>query len=170
MKTKKLVYIAIFIAIGFIFSRFLTFQTSIIKVGFGFIPAILSSIVFGPFMGGIINALVDIFGAILIPKGGAFFPGFTLSTFISGAIYGLFLYRRKVNFINLSLAIITNMVLISFLLNTYWISLLQGKGFLAFLSTRITTNLIKLPVEIITFLLLYKYLEKSGTIEKLKNI
>lgn len=169
MKTKKIVYVALFIAIGLVFNRFLTFQTPFLKIGFGFIPNILSSIAFGPFIGGLINAMVDFIGATAMPKGGAFFPGFTVSAFISGVIYGLFLYKKEVNYKNLTLAIVTNMIIISLGLNTYWISLLSGKGFLALVPLRITKELIMLPIEVIVFKLLYKYLFKAGLVKTLNE-
>lgn len=170
MRAKKVVYIALFIAIGLIFNRFLTFQTAILKIGFGFIPNILSSVVFGPLIGGLINAMVDLIGAIAMPKGGAFFPGFTVSAFISGVIYGLFLYKKEITYKNLTLAIATNMLVVSLGLNTYWITLLSGKGFLALVPLRITKELIMLPIEVIVFGLLYRYLNKSGAIKTLKDV
>lgn len=166
MGTKKLAYIGIFIAIGIVFSRFLTIQTATLKVGFGFIPEMLASSLFGPLAGGFINGMVDLIGAIVFPKGGSYFPGFTLSAFLGGAIYGIFLYKKEINIKNILIPTIIVTVLINLGLNTLWLTILTGKGFLVLLPARILKELVMVPVEVLTFRAVYYYLNKSRAIEK----
>src|SRR3712207_6616484 len=91
--TKKMVMIGSFIAIEIILTRFLSIQTPIIRFGFGFIPLSFSAMLFGPAAGAITGALAEIMGMMLFPKG-AYFPGFTVSAALSGAIYGMYFYKK----------------------------------------------------------------------------
>ena len=59
-----------------------------------FIPIAWASILFGPLAGALTGALGDILGWAVNPVG-PYFPGFTISGFVSGIIYGLFLYKKE---------------------------------------------------------------------------
>lgn len=100
MKTRPMVFIAILVAIEVVLTRFFAIETPIIRVGFGFVPIALSAIIFGPIIGGITAATADVLGMLLFPKG-VYFPGFTLSAFLTGLTYGLFLYNKPKSFLTL---------------------------------------------------------------------
>ena len=53
-------------------------------------------------------------------------------------------------------------VLCNIILGTYWLSLLNGKGYLAILPARIIKNLIQWPVDSLLFILVAKALEQAG--------
>src|SRR5690554_4416646 len=104
-KTRRLVFVGILIAIEVIFTRFLSLQTPIVRIGFGFLAVSLTSMLFGPVVGGISAAMGDLLGMMLFPRG-AYFPGFTLSAFLGGCIYGLFLYKKPKSLLNIFLAVL----------------------------------------------------------------
>ena len=76
----------------------------------------------GPLAGGITGALGDLIGALLFPVG-AYFPGFTLSSFLDGVVYG-WCFRRGIGKRQILLAVLVVQVAISLLLNTFWLTVL----------------------------------------------
>ena len=92
--TRTLTTLAMLIAIEVILSRFLSVNAWNIKIGFGFIPVVIAAVLYGPLAGGIVGALSDFIGALLFPIG-TYFPGFTLSSFLMGVVFGLFLYKKQ---------------------------------------------------------------------------
>jgi ECF transporter S component (folate family) len=104
-------------------------QTDAARVSFGFIPLSLSSMLFGPVIGGIGGAVSDLLGMVIAPKG-PYFPGFTLNAFLSGAIYGVFLYKKPKSFVRIALAYCAYLCSSNLGLNTYWLTYLQERAIL----------------------------------------
>lgn len=157
-KTKTLVFVGLLIAMEVIFSRFLAFQTPIVKVGFEFIPVAFAGIMFGPLIGGLTGALADVIGMMIFPTGGSYFPGFTLSAFLAGAAYGVFLYKKPVTVVNVAKSVVLIAFLVNIGLNTLWVSMLTGKAVALIIIPRIYKNLIMLPIQVITIKVLWKYI------------
>ncbi|MGE5631544.1 MAG: folate family ECF transporter S component [Caulobacteraceae bacterium] len=156
-RTKTLVFVSLLIAMEVIFTRFLSFQTPIIRIGFGFIPIAFSGIMFGPLIGGLTGALSDIIGVTLFSSG-AFFPGFTLSAFLGGVIYGLFLHRKPVTILNVAVSVLLITLFIDLGLNTLWLSMMTGKAVTVLLIPRAYKSAIMLPIQVITIQVLWRYL------------
>jgi ECF transporter S component (folate family) len=123
-------------------------QTDAARVSFGFIPLSLSSMLFGPVIGGIGGAVSDLLGMVIAPKG-PYFPGFTLNAFLSGAIYGVFLYKKPKSFVRIALAVLCVSVFVNLGLNTYWLTILTGKGYLVLLPARLVQNGITSVIQMI---------------------
>lgn len=162
---RKMVFIGLLIALQVVLTRFLGIETPIVRVSFGFLPLALSGMLFGPLVGEITGAVADILGMLIFPKG-AYFPGFTVSTALSGVVYGIFLYKRPKNIFNISVAAITITLFINLGLNTLWLSMLTGKAVYAIITPRIVKNLIELPIRIIVIYTAWKtvgsYLNKNN--------
>ncbi|AOT71490.1 folate family ECF transporter S component [Geosporobacter ferrireducens] len=146
--TRKLVFLALFIALEVVLTRFLSIQTPIVRIGFTFLPIALSSMMFGPWFGGIAAALADILGMMIFPAGGAYFPGFTLTAFLTGSIYGIFLYRKPKNLLRISMAVIVISVIINLGLDTLWLWMITGKAIMVLLPARVIKCLIMIPIQI----------------------
>jgi ECF transporter S component (folate family) len=112
---------------------------------------------FGPVIGGLTAVIADILGMMIFPKG-AYFPGFTLSAFLTGAIYGLFLYRKPVTIANITKAVLLITVFVDLGLNSIWIYMTTGNAAAAFLIPRITKCAIMLPIQVITINVLWRYI------------
>lgn len=81
---------AFLIAISVVLTRFLSpylaiAGSSTLRIGLGTIPIIVSSIIFGPFYGGIVGAGSDVIGAIFFPVG-PYNPCFTISSMLQGIL------------------------------------------------------------------------------------
>lgn len=132
------------------------------RIGVGEIPNVMVDYLFGPAAGMIFGGVMDIVKYMLNPDG-AFFPGFTLSAMAGALIFGFFLYRRKLNFWRLLAAEALVKAFVNVGLNTIWLNMLYGKGFLALLPPRIISNLILLPLD--TILLWFVLQAVSRTIQ-----
>ena len=149
----------ILIALEIVLSRFLSINAWNIKIGFSFVPVVVAAILLGPMQAAIVAALADFLGAVLFPIG-AYFPGFTLTAFLTGLVFGLFLHK-KTGFINIILAVAVNQLILSLLLNTLWISILYGSPYVPLLATRAVQAVILSVVQILGILLILKVLEKQ---------
>lgn len=154
-KLKIMVNVSLIIALEIVLSRFCSIATPIVKIGFGFVPIAICGMLYGPMWAGVAGALADFIGANLFPIG-AYFPGFTLSAALTGVLFGLFLYKRQGNWVQLAGAVGVNCLGISLLLTTLWISILYGTPYLALLPTRVVQALIMIPVQFIVLRLLQK--------------
>lgn len=154
---KKMVYLSLFIALEVVLTRFLSIQTPIIRIGFGFLPVAISAMMFGPLPAGIAAALADIIGMMLFPSGGAYFPGFTLTAFLTGAIFGVFLFNKPKSLLRISVAVIIISLFVNLGLDTLWLKMITGKGYLALMPVRITKCIAIIPIEIPMIKLVWRY-------------
>ena len=161
-KVKKTVLAALLLALLIVLSRFASIQTQLLVINAGFVPIVMSAIWLGPKYSLVIAALGDFIGAILFPFG-SYFPGFTISGAITGFIYGIFLKRdfnKEVNNKKFVICLIISTVLVLVLdgvfLRALWLNILYGKAFFLIVSTRLISELIKIPVQIITIYILDK--------------
>jgi len=148
LTAKQIIFFGLFIALEVILTRFLSIQTPIVRIGFTFIPIAVSAIMFGPLFAGVCAALADVLGMVLFPSG-AFFPGFTASAFLTGAVYGLALYGKPINIYRISAAAVIVSVFINLGLDTLWLEILTGQGILALLPVRLIKCIIMIPLQIL---------------------
>ena len=157
--TKTIVTLGSLIAIEIVLSRFLSFSIWNMKIGFSFVPIVIAAIMFGPIQAGIVGAFGDLLGATLFPIG-AYFPGFTFTAFLTGVVFGLFL-NKKQTIGRVLPAVGINQLILSLLLNTYWISVLYGSPFSGLIPVRVIQTLILIPVQIVVIMALSKALKKT---------
>ena len=127
----------------------------IAKVGFSSSPATLAAFLFGPVVAGAFGAVADVVKYIMKPDG-AFFIGFTLNAILTGFIRGSILYKKKLDIRRVIISELIVTILCNLIINTYFISILQGKSYMLILPVRVTKNLISLPVNVIVFYTLAK--------------
>lgn len=145
---KTIALMGVLMALRIILSQFLSITTGFVKISFFFIPVVIMAILFGPIIAGSANALCDFIGAMLFPAGGLYFPGFTLTAFLSGIIYSSFYYKKD---LTLKRIIIVNIIvtfILSLPLNTLWLYMMQGNAVFAFLPARIISSSIMCVVQI----------------------
>lgn len=157
-KTRTVVYIGLFVALEIVITRFLSFQTASIRVGFGFLPIALSSIMFGPVAGGLTAAFADIIRMALFPTGAPYFPGLTISAFLTGFIYGLVLHNKPKSYPRIIIAVFMISLLIDVGLNTFWLSIMLNKAFWVLVADRIISNAVMFPVKVFIIHETWRYL------------
>ena len=158
--TRTLTTLAMLIAIEVILSRFLSVNAWNIKIGFGFIPVVIAAVLYGPLAGGIVGALSDFIGALLFPIG-TYFPGFTLSSFLMGVVFGLFLYKKQ-SWLQGLAAVGINQFILGLFLNTFWISVLYGSPYVPLLATRVFQSILLTVVQLICIQLMVPILNRYG--------
>ncbi len=137
-----------------------------LKVGFNFLPNEFVYYLFGPVVGVVYGAALDILTFIVRPTG-PFFFGFTISAILSGFLYGLILYKRPLSLKRILAANLVHLVVVNLLLNTYWLTMLYGYNFMAILPLRALKAFVMLPIETIMLYMVIKGVEASGVIGKL---
>lgn len=137
-RTYRLTGVALLSTISLVLTRFISYYIPFMgvqsmRVGFGEIPIILAGFLLGPLAGAMTGFIADTLGATLFPAG-PFFPGFTLSAVLTGALPGLLLpfFQKKEGALKRSAvfwAILPTHLLTSALLNTLWITLIYMAPF-----------------------------------------
>ena len=148
------------LALKLVLGLFTINVSSILKVGFAYLPVAAAGVLFGPVVGGVVGAAGDILGYFLQPTG-PYFPGFTFDAFLSGFVYGLLLYRRPVKLWRTFTSKVLVTLLVSFVMNPLWLSILYGRAFFAVVSARAAANLAMIPVDTAILFSLLKIMEKS---------
>jgi len=151
-----LTYLAFLTALEVILSRFLSINFWNVKIGFSFVPIVIAAMLFGPVPAGIVGALGDFLGATLFPIG-PYFPGFTFTAFLTGLVFGVFLYKKQTILRTVS-AVLIQQIFLSLLLNTYWISVLYSSPYVPLLKTRLIQVAVLGPVQIIVITAIVKVL------------
>ncbi len=146
-RIRRLTYSALLIALSVVATRLLSIQTPFVRIGFGGIPILLAGLAFGPIWGFAAGALADLVGFFLHPVG-TYFPGFTLTAGLVGAIVPLILGRQRItsSFGRLLSAIAFSQLVTSLVLDTYWLTIILGKTAAALLPLRVLNQAIYIPV------------------------
>ena len=130
-----------------------------IRIGFSGIPNRVVDFLFGPFVGAVFGGALDIIKYFLTPTGG-FFPGFTLTAMLGGVIHGYILYRRRPTLARVFAAQLPVKVLLNCGLNTLWLQMLYGQGFMAILPGRIVSNAVMLPVDTLLYYIILQAVDR----------
>lgn len=152
---KIVAVLGLMIALEIVLSRF-QIHTSDMKLGFGFVPIVVAAILYGPIAGGAVGAIGDVVSAILFPVG-QYFPGFTVTAFLTGVIFGLFLYKKE-STLKVIISVLLTQAIISQFVNTYFISLLYGNPYWPLFVTRLAQTAIMSAVQIALIILINKKL------------
>jgi len=154
-KTKTVVFSGVFIALTVILTHIFAIQTPFLRISFGFLPIAVFAMLFGPWKTGLMAAIADILGGMIFSPG-LFFPGFTVSAFLSGLIYGYFFYKKEITIKILFIASTLILLFIDLGLNTIWLSMLYNKAAEALIVSRAIKSLLMLPLHIFLLYMVHK--------------
>jgi len=146
VKAVDLVIMACLMAMEIILTRFCSIETPIFRIGFGFLPLALIGILYGPILGGLCGAAGDILGMFIFPKF-SYFPGFTLTAFLSGAVYGVVLYNKPITWKRILLAACIVCGVLNLVLDTYWIYIMYGQALYIMLPGRFIRTAVMIPLQ-----------------------
>lgn len=155
------------VAISIVMTRFAYIMLPIggvqgMRISFGELPIMLSGFLFGPIVGALTGIAADLIGILINPQG-PYFPGFTISSMMWGAIPGLimmfFRNSRDYSLFKVMLAVGISYVIISLALNTLWLSMLYGSAFFILLPPRILNVVVSIPIMGFVANLLLRYLK-----------
>lgn len=147
--TKKIVIIGLLIAMEIVLTRLLyIWPTPAARYSLGFVPIAVMGILFGPISAGIGAAVSDFLGFTLFAQG-TFFPGFTLTAFLAGATYGIFLHKKPASLWRIVAAALLVTLFLNFVLDTIWLYILLDAGVAAMLPDRIIRTAIMFPLQVV---------------------
>src|SRR5437763_666927 len=86
-------YIGALIALQVVLGNLVQIALLTKQLNFGFLPIAVAGYLFGPLGGILVAALGDVIGTLLFGTG-AYFPGFTVTAAIVGAVYGFLLFPK----------------------------------------------------------------------------
>lgn len=161
--TRVLTTAAFLTALAVILGFFKIPVTNLIEIRFQNVPVAIGGMLFGPMIGGLIGGLTDILSYLVKPTG-PFFPGFTVSSVITGLIYGLML-RKNPSILRIFLAQVLYIGIVGIFLNTYWLSVVYGMPFRASLIPRLPKELIMIPINTAIFAVILKPIYRLVTRE-----
>ena len=145
---RALAVLGVLLALEIVLARFLSISAWNIRVGFSFVPIVLAAMLYGPIPAATVAALGDFLGALLFPIG-PYFPGFTLTAFLTGLTFGLFLYKKR-GLARTAAAVLIVQFLLGLLMNTFWISALYQSPFVPLLATRVIQAAFLSVVQLVT--------------------
>ncbi|MBQ3485471.1 MAG: folate family ECF transporter S component [Clostridia bacterium] len=125
------------------------------------LPIAAAGALLGPIPAAIVGCLGDLIGAHLFPAG-VYFPGFTLTNTLVGLVCGIVLHRKWSSILRILLAVALSLLL-AWLLNSYWLSLLgyvEGRSFWMWVSIRSVNYPIELAVNGALMIVVMKLLDR----------
>lgn len=152
-KIHELVMLGILTGLAVLLSYVFAIQTPFVRITFGFLPIALAGAFYGPWKAGLVGALDNLIGTAIIGTS-IFFPGFTLSDFLTGFLFGWFFYHKEIRFPYVCVPFLLVMLLIHLVL--YY-----DKAASAIFLSRVIKNLLCFPMEVGLFLAVYKAVGKQ---------
>ena len=155
-KTRKLTTLAVLVAMHIILSRFLSYSVWNMKIGLDFLPVAVGAMLYGVTGGAVVGAVGDFIGAILFPIG-AYFPGYTLSAALMGAVLGICLHKKQ-TLPRILCAAGVNQWIISLLLTSFWISFTNLTPYWPMVASRVFQSAVMTVVTVPLLMLLPRLL------------
>lgn len=137
-----------------------------LKIYFSFLVVGLGCACYGPLVGMAAGAVIDTVGFLLAGYGEPYFPGYLVTAVLSGLVYGVLLYRRRVSIPRLILLRLLINYGSNVLLGSVWKAMLYGKGYLYYVSTGLVKNTVMLPIEVFLMWLVLRAAQRYGLDQK----
>lgn len=164
-RIKDIAIIGVLTAIDVVLSRFVSVNAWNMKFGTGFIPVIVAAILYGPVIAGLVGAMGDFIGAILVPMG-PYFPGFTATAFAVGLVFGFFLHSKKDlkgrNYLSVVFAVIIDQFVLSQFVNTFWISIVYKAPYGVLFLQRLVQSSVMTVIELILIPVIFNLINRFG--------
>ena len=144
-----MVYIAMLCALNVILSNFAITISANLKITFSFLTMSVIGYMFGPAVGGICGLILDQVKFLVNPSGDYLFI-WSVIEITSGFLYGLILYRKKVEYSRCFTTKLIVSVICNILMTPLFLTVLYGGGMAGFITrvtARIVKNIVLLPVE-----------------------
>lgn len=137
---RTLAICAMMLALRVVLGMFTNFTLAIVpfvKIGFSFIPVVITAYLYGPVCAAIISGAGDVLSIILMnPTAFSMNPALTLCYVLEGIIYGVVLYKSAMTLKDIILAKALALVLVSLPLNTLILSGMMNIPYLTLLLYR----------------------------------
>lgn len=176
MTTRRLVTIAMLIAVAFVLSQFTIRVTPQLQVTFTFIVNAVIGAVAGPIWSFISLAILDLITIFLSPDAGNFLPAWTLMEAATGFLYGLFFYGKgicwssKKDWLYVSLATLGIMVFSTFVMTPLLIQIYFGTPFLVQYASGRALKVFEWPIRVLITMAILPQLQRIPELRQLMGI
>ncbi len=162
-RPRSLVLGAMFVALHVVLNQFtIPLAGDILQLSFDFLPLAAAGYLCGPWVAGLTGALGDVLGYVMRPTG-PYFPGFTLSAVLMGALYGVCYYKKPVALARCAAGQLLNVLVFNFFLTPLWLHIMYGQAFVVLSSVRLVKNLAQFPFSVaLTLLVLHTCRRAAG--------
>ncbi|WP_057873395.1 folate family ECF transporter S component [Loigolactobacillus rennini] len=164
-KARQITLLGILIALQTVLNSMFSLHFVLTKISFSFIATAIMASLFPPFITAFSTALSDLLGIFLVPTA-TFSPGFTLTAFLVGLVFGYTFYQKTPRLWQILLATLTVTMGLYLGLNSLWLHLMYQTPWLPLLSGRFIQELITFPVYTIVLSVLFNVKIVRETLQK----
>lgn len=150
VSARRFVFHGLFTAATILLTFVFAIQTAFLRLSFSFLPIALCGLYFGGAAAGLMTAAAGFLGTAVFGLG-PFFPGFLLTDFATGFLFGAVLHGHAVTVRRTALAFFLVAAVVNLGLQTMWLSLFYGRAWEAFFLPRLVKNLLWPPVQVLLF-------------------
>jgi ECF transporter S component (folate family) len=186
-RVLKMTLCASLVVLSIVLSRFAFIRlplTGESRYSLGWIPIYLSGFLLGPLWGAACGALADGIGYLINPLGGAYFPGFTVSSalagFLPGLLFGLLHHhipepsqrgssQGAALLVLIYLILLPSKIITSVLLKSLWFYLYYGVPFAQVLPLNALSSAITLAADGLLTWILYLVLVRQPAVRRLRE-
>lgn len=144
-KVSSICGCAMFTAIDIILKAVRIDFSAFLSIGFSSLAVAVSALYYGPILTGLAGVIADTLGYLIHPNG-PYFPGFAISAFVTGLIYGCFFYKQEdISWKRVILARLSITIVINLILTPLWLNMMYGT--LLFAVPRIIKNIVMFPLD-----------------------
>ena len=156
--TKMIATLAMMVAIQVVLCRFLSINAWNMRLGFDFIPMVVVGIMYGALPAGAAGVVADLIGALMFPSGD-FFPGYTVTAFLSAFTFGLLLHKKQ-TLPRIALTVVITQFVLAMFLQTFWISVQYTSPYWPLVVSRIPQCVIMAVLQFVSIKVIAKTLAR----------
>lgn len=169
-KSFKIVASGVLIALSIALTRLMSANLIIagvpaVRLGVGFVPIMMASVILGPYYGMAVGAAADLLGFLLFPTG-VYFPPITLTSALTGLLPYL-VFRMLPHFkdwLRVVVAVALTQIVCSMVLQTVWLSMLYGVPYAEMFYGRAVAAAVTTPVYCVIIQAVFAGLKKAGLV------
>lgn len=157
--TKEITLLGMLIALNIIMAEVckITILPRVLELSLGFVPLALSGMLFGLVPTVTVAVVADVIGALLFNAGNFYF-GYTLTAFMTGLFYGIFLHKKELPVWRVILCqLLVSLVCYAFLNSLWALNWVTSAAASEYIATRLLAQLGTFPVYTIILLILRRY-------------
>jgi len=151
---KSITLLGVLTAMQIMLNSLLSVQFLTTKIAFAFVVVAITARLFSPLVTAGSTAIAYFLGMVLFPKF-TFFPGFILTAFLTGLVFGLAFYRRT-SLPRILLANFIVLFILNLFLNSLWLHLMYLTPWSALLTTRFIQEIVSYIIYTSVLIVLFK--------------
>ena len=157
--TKEISLLGMLIALNIIMAEVckITILPRSLELSLGFVPLALSGMLFGLVPTVTLAVVADIIGALLFNAGNFYF-GYTLTAFMTGLFYGIFLHKKELSTLRIVICqLLVSLICYAFLNSLWALNWVTKTAAEEYIGIRLLAQLGTFPVYTLILLLMRRY-------------